>query len=67
MTLEEIKSSRKNVLTAADIAEVLGSNPHDIRCQAHEYPEGLGFPVILVGCHVKIPRLRFLEFMGVRQ
>lgn len=63
MTLSEIKSSDKPMLTPADIAEVLGSNPQDIRITAQQHPAWLGFPVIRVGNHIKIPRKGFLEFM----
>lgn len=64
MTLEEIKASDKPMLLAKDVASVLGCDPHSIRVQAHEYPEGLGFPVVLLGNRTLIPRKRFLEFLG---
>lgn len=64
MTLEEIRSSTKSVLTPADIAEVLGSDPQTIRTVAKERPEMLGFPVIRIGKMTKIPRLPFLAYLG---
>ena len=64
MTLEEIRVSDKTMLTPADIAEVLGADPQDIRVQARTAPEKLGFPVIIIKSRTKIPRLPFLRYMG---
>lgn len=63
MTLSEIKQSDKDMLIPADIAQVLGCNPHQIRVAAHQRPELLGFPVIVVGTRVKIPRKPFIHFI----
>jgi len=63
MTLDEIRQSERTVLVAADIADVLGSDPNTIRRQAHDDPAMLGFPVIVMGCRVKIPRAAFLRYM----
>lgn len=63
MTLEEIKQSDKDVLIPADVAPVIGCNPHQIRVTAHQRPELLGFPVIVVGTRVKIPRKPFIQFI----
>lgn len=65
-TLEELAKSEKAILSAADVCGVLGCDPHHIRCMAHQRPELLGFPVVIIKNRVKIPRLPFLEFMGVR-
>lgn len=70
MTLNEIKSSDKVMLTPADIAEALGVDAQGIRIMAHEQPERLGFPVTVVGHGgrgVRIPRVPFLRFMGYEQ
>lgn len=66
MTLEEIRNSTKDVLTPADIADVLNADPQDIRVQARTAPEKLGFPVIIIKSRTKIPRVPFLRFMGER-
>lgn len=63
MTLEEIRSSDKTFLLASELAEVLETDPNTIRWQAHNAPEKLGFPVIVMKSRVKIPRLPFLEFI----
>ena len=64
MTLAEIRQSDAAMLTASDVAEVLESDPQDIRQQAKEDPSKLGFPVVVIGSRVKIPRRAFLAFFG---
>lgn len=64
MTLDEIRNSTKEVLTPADIADVLNADPQDIRVQARTAPEKLGFPVIIIKSRTKIPRLPFLRYMN---
>ena len=64
MTLAEIKQSPAMWLTAADIAPVLECNPDAIRQQAQADPSKLGFPVVVLGTRVKIPRIPFLTFFG---
>ena len=64
MTLDEIRSSTKEVLTPAEVAEVLGCDPQDIRVQARMAPEKLGFPVIIIKSRTKIPRVPFLRYIG---
>lgn len=63
MTLEQIKESNKDILTCADVSEVLQCNPYTLHIQAQQRPEMLGFPVICMGSRVKIPRVPFLKFM----
>lgn len=63
MTLKEIMESDKPMLIPADIAPVLGCDPHAIRVAAKTKPELLQFPVIVIGSRVKIPRLPFIEYM----
>ena len=60
MTLEEIRSSDKAVLTPAEIAPVLGVNPQSIRAAE---PYDLGFSVCRIGTRTIIPRLAFLAWM----
>ena len=64
MTLDEIKSSSKEVLTCKDVADVLACNPATLHMQAVEQPWRLGFPVIVMGSRVKIPRIAFINFMN---
>ena len=63
MTLEEIKESKKLILTCSDVAEVLKCNAYQLHMQAQQRPEMLGFPVIRMGNRVKIPRIPFLKFI----
>lgn len=63
MTLNDLRMSTKDVLTPADVAPVLGCDPHYIRVAARQRPERLGFPVVLIGNRTKIPRIAFIKFM----
>lgn len=63
MTLNEIRESSKEVLTCQDVATVLQCSPATLHLQAVEQPWRLGFPVIVMGSRVKIPRRPFLNFM----
>lgn len=63
MTLTELEALETEVLTCKQIAPVLMANPATIHLQAMECPEKLGFPVIVMGSRVKIPRKAFLAFM----
>lgn len=51
--------------TVTEISGVLNTNPHTIRITARQRPDLLGFPVIVAGNRVKIPRIPFLRYMGV--
>ena len=62
-TLAEIEALPGEVLTCQQIAPVLGANPATIHLQATDRPELLGFPVIVMGSRVKIPKRPFLAFM----
>ena len=64
MTLEELKASPSVWLTPAEIAPVLECDPNVIRRQAQTDPSKLGFPVTVLCSRVKVPRKRFLEFLG---
>lgn len=59
----EIKSSNKLFLTAAEIAPVLEVDAHSVRGQARDRPDMLGFPVVVYGSRVKVPRLPFVQFV----
>lgn len=62
MTIAEIRQSKKTVLTPEDVCEVLSCRRHNINLQAQNDPSKLGFPVIVMGSRVKIPREAFLRF-----
>lgn len=65
MTLKEIEESTKEVLTCQEVAPVLRCNPATLHLQAIEEPWRLGFPVIVMGRRVKIPRQPFLKYMMI--
>lgn len=65
MTLDEIQASSDVFIKAGDIAPILGVNPNDIREQAHFDASRLGFPVVVIGRRVHIPRVPFLRYLGV--
>lgn len=51
--------------TVTEISGVLNADPQTIRVTARQRPDLLGFPVIVAGNRVKVPRIPFLRFMGV--
>jgi len=65
MTLDEIIHTDKVFLTAAEIAPILHCDPQCIRRQAQTRAFMLGFPTVVQGARVRIPRIPFLKFMGV--
>ena len=61
-TLHEVEQSSKEMLTCADIAPIFGADAHSIRLAAHKDPRMLGFPVVVIGNRVLIPREGLLNF-----
>jgi hypothetical protein len=51
----------RNYLVPEEAASMLGCNPHSLRLAARNKPELLGFPVIVIGNRVKIPKGPFLK------
>lgn len=64
MTIEQIKSSDKACLVSEDVAGILHVNPQQLRNIAKSDKSKLGFPVMITGTRVKIPRLPFLKWLG---
>ena len=62
-TLDALEALPTEILTCQQVAPVLGANPATIHLQATDRPELLGFPVIVMGSRVKIPKQPFLAFM----
>lgn len=65
MTLEEMLQSTELFVTPSDVAPILHCDPQCIRNQAQLNPSQLGFPVIVQGSRVRIPRIPFLRYIGV--
>ncbi len=63
MTLREIEQLDTEVLLPAQVAEVLGCFQYSITTQARENAAALGFPVIITGTRVRIPKEAFVRFM----
>ena len=63
MTLQEMEAYEGEVLTCKQVASVLGMCEQNIHGQAMQEPRKLGFPVIVAGTRVKIPRRPFIAFM----
>ena len=63
MTLDEIEAIPAEVLTPAQVAPVLHLDQDTMRGQARTCPARLGFPVIVAGSRVKIPKKSFVKFM----
>ena len=62
MKLADIETLDKEFLLADDVAPVLGMHPQDIRSQAQADSAKLGFPVIVTGTRVRIPKQGFLFY-----
>lgn len=63
MGICELEKMTRETISCEAAADVIGCNPQLLRIQARECPKALGFPVIVVGKRVKIPRLAFIAFM----
>ena len=63
MTIEEIMASTEPMLSAYDVAEILGSNPETIRETVRSDPEALApLGPVRTGNRVKFPRARFIRW-----
>lgn len=63
MTIAEIEASTADMLTAYDVAEILGSDPATIRLMVRDDPEALRpLAPIRTGNRVKFPRMRFINW-----
>lgn len=65
MTIDDIRSSEAVTITPEQASGFLGCNPQSIRVAARQKPELLGFPVIVMGTETKIPRVPFMQFLGL--
>lgn len=63
MVISELEKMTKETISCNAAADVIGCNPQLLRIQARECSKALGFPVIVVGKRVKIPRLAFIAYM----
>ena len=63
--IQAVVDSDKVFLTPADVAPILGMDPHSIRLTAKQRPELLKFEFIISGNRTKIPRIPFLRYIGI--
>lgn len=63
MTLQDIISMDKDILTPAEVAAVIGCSPQAIRSQVMQCPDLIGFHFCKVGNRIKIPRESFIKWM----
>lgn len=64
-TLQDLIVSEKTCFSPYDVAGVLGTHPYTINIMVRDCPEQLGFPAFKIGNRVKIPKIPFLQKMGV--
>ena len=64
--LASVKAMTAPTIDPEDAASVLGCSPNSLRQTARQRPELLGFPVIVMGRRVRIPRLPFIQFLEGR-
>lgn len=64
--MEQLARQDSTFLVPDDVAEVLGCDRSNISVMAatQEGRDALGFRVVRVGSHTKIPRIPFLRYMG---
>jgi len=63
MTLAELESLPKEVLTPADIAPILGCAPYSINVATQNGNNPFPFPIIRMGRRVRIPKMPFIKAM----
>ena len=61
-TLEEIEACPKAMLTPTDVAGYLGCEAYSINRAAKDAPGLMGFPIIVMGTRVRIPKEGFVRF-----
>lgn len=63
MTLKDIEAIPQEYLLPKHVSAVLGCDQYTINLAAQRDPDKLGFPVIVTGSRVRIPKDGFLHFM----
>ena len=62
-TICDLESMSRETISPSEAAEIIGCNPQFLRIQARQDRQALGFPVIVMGHRVRIPRRAFLAFL----
>jgi hypothetical protein len=67
MMLKDLEELPREYLLPAEVADVLGMHPQEIRDHIHtsiaKHERPYEFPVITVGNRIKIPKLAFIKYM----
>lgn len=63
ITLEEVETNTSETMDISEVALFLGMDTQCMRSQAQEDSSKLGFPVIIVGRRIVVPRRGFLYFV----
>lgn len=63
ITLDELKTMDREMLTPEIVGRFLGVAPYSITIQARTQPELLGFPVHVHGTRTLVPRRAFIRWM----
>lgn len=63
LRLADIENLEVDTLTPNEVGKCLRCMPYSINLQAQADPKKLGFPVVVVGSRVLIPKEGFLRFM----
>lgn len=63
MSLAELNEINRDYLTPQQVGKILNCAPYSINVQAKRNKDDLGFPVIIIGNRVKIPKQAFIEYM----
>ena len=61
--IKDIMDSSDVYLLSEDAAKAIGVAPQNLREQAKDEPEKLGFNIIVVGTSIRIPRIPFLNYI----
>lgn len=63
MTIDPTHTPATPYLTAAEVAAILHCDPQLLRRQARQDAHSLGFPVLVIGRRVRIPRAAFIRYI----
>ena len=64
VTLDDVRNSKKDMLSPSDIAPILGVHPYSINKAKKDGT--LEFKAMFIGKNLKIPRIPFLKYMEER-
>ena len=63
MRIDDLERIDRDYRLPSEVGMCIDTDPQTIRIQARVSPDLLGFPVIVAGTRVKIPKLPFINMM----